>query len=69
MATELPDRIISDYMTPILDGASMLLEMRKIETQRDIPCIIMSSMPEQNVRERVSRTLPLSFVSRSNLLR
>lgn len=48
-----PDLIISDYMMPIMDGASMLLEIQKIETQRDIPCIIMSSMPEQNVRRRV----------------
>jgi CheY-like chemotaxis protein len=48
-----PDLIISDYMMPILNGASMLEAMRDIETQRDIPCIMMSSMPEQNVRQRV----------------
>lgn len=40
-------------MMPILDGVGMLLEMRKIEMHRDIPCIIMSSMPEQNVRQRI----------------
>jgi CheY-like chemotaxis protein len=28
--------------------------MRETETQRDIPCIIMSSMPEANVRERIT---------------
>ena len=49
----LPDLIISDYMMPILDGAGMLKAMRDTETQRNIPCIIMSSMPEQNVRQRV----------------
>ena len=49
-----PDLIILDYMMPILNGASMLQAMRDIETQRDIPCIMMSSMPEQNVRQRVS---------------
>jgi CheY-like chemotaxis protein len=27
--------------------------MREIEAQRDIPLIIMSSMPEANVRERI----------------
>ena len=48
-----PDLIISDYMMPILDGASMLRAMRDTETQRDIPCIMMSSMPQQNVRQRV----------------
>jgi CheY-like chemotaxis protein len=48
-----PDLILSDYMMPILDGAGMLSEIRKTETQRNIPCIIMSSMPERNVRQRV----------------
>ncbi len=49
-----PDLIISDYMMPILNGAGMLEAMRGVETQRGIPCIMMSSMPEQNVRQRVS---------------
>jgi CheY-like chemotaxis protein len=48
-----PDLVISDYMMPILDGAGLLQAMRDAEAQRDIPCIVMSSMPEANVRERV----------------
>ncbi len=48
-----PNLIISDLMMPILDGAEMLRTMREIELQRDIPCIVMSSMPEANVQERV----------------
>jgi CheY-like chemotaxis protein len=48
-----PDLVISDYMMPVLDGVGMLQAMRGIESQRDIPCIIMSSMPEANVRERI----------------
>jgi CheY-like chemotaxis protein len=47
------DLVISDYMMPILDGAGMLRAMRDTEAQRHIPCIIMSSMPEQNVRQRI----------------
>lgn len=49
-----PDLVISDYMMPILDGAGLLQAMRETEAQRDIPCIIMSSMPEANVRERIA---------------
>lgn len=49
----LPDLVISDYMMPVLDGAGMLQVMRDTEAQRDIPCIVMSSMPEANVRERI----------------
>jgi CheY-like chemotaxis protein len=48
-----PDLIISDYMMPVLDGVGMLQAMRGIESQRNIPCIVMSSMPEGNVRERI----------------
>ncbi len=48
-----PDLVISDYMMPVLDGVGMLQAMRETEAHRDIPCIVMSSMPEANVRERV----------------
>jgi CheY-like chemotaxis protein len=41
-------------MMPILDGDGLLRAMRESEAQRDIPCIVMSSMPEANVRERIS---------------
>ncbi len=59
-----PDLIISDLMMPILDGAEMLRAMRETELQRDIPCIVMSSMPEANVQERVRNYAP-SSASRS----
>lgn len=49
-----PDLVITDYMMPILDGAGLLKAMRDTQAQRDIPCIVMSSMPEANVRERVA---------------
>jgi CheY-like chemotaxis protein len=41
-------------MMPLLDGAGLLPAMRNAEAHRDIPCIIMSSVPEANVRERVN---------------
>ncbi len=48
-----PDLVISDYMMPVLDGAGLVRAMRESKAQRDIPCIIMSSIPEANVRERI----------------
>ena len=48
-----PDLVISDYMMPVLDGAGLIQAMRESEAQRDIPFIIMSSMPEAIVRERI----------------
>lgn len=49
-----PDLVISDFMMPVLDGAGLIRAMRESEAQRNIPCIVMSSMPEANVRERIS---------------
>ena len=37
-----PDLVISDYIMPILDGP-----------ERNIPCIVMSSIPEATVQERI----------------
>ena len=48
-----PDLVISDYMMPILDGAEMLRAMQATELQRNIPCIVMSSIPEATVQERI----------------
>jgi CheY-like chemotaxis protein len=49
-----PDLVISDYMMPMLDGAGLIKAMRDSEAQRDIPCIIMSSIAEASVRERIA---------------
>jgi CheY-like chemotaxis protein len=49
-----PDLVISDYMMPVLDGLSLIKAMQDSEAQRDLPCIVMSSMPEANVRERIA---------------
>src|SRR5215472_3435265 len=48
-----PDLVISDFMMPVLDGARFLHAMRETEAHRDIPCIIMSSIPEASVRDRI----------------
>ena len=45
----LPDLVISDFMMPVLDGPGLLRAMRETEAHRDIPCIIMSSVPERSV--------------------
>lgn len=49
----LPDLVISDFMMPVLDGAKFLQAMRQTEAHRDIPYIIMSSVPEASVRARI----------------
>jgi len=49
-----PDLVIADYMMPILDGAGLLKAMRDTKAHRDIPYIVMSAVPEANVRERIT---------------
>jgi CheY-like chemotaxis protein len=49
----LPNLVISDFMMPVLDGAGLLHAMRATEAHRDIPCIIMSSVPEASVRANI----------------
>jgi CheY-like chemotaxis protein len=48
-----PDLVISDFMMPVLDGAGFVQAMRQSEGQRELPIIIMSSMPEANVQARI----------------
>lgn len=50
----LPDLVISDYMMPVLDGAGLIQAMRENEAQRDIPCIVMTTMPEAIIRARIT---------------
>jgi CheY-like chemotaxis protein len=49
-----PDLVISDFMMPVLDGAGFIQAMRETESHRDIPFIIMSSIPEAAVRARIA---------------
>ena len=49
----LPDLIISDLMMPVLDGAAMLQALRRSAAHGRIPCIVMSSIPENNVQALV----------------
>ena len=49
-----PDLVITDFMMPVLDGAGLVQAMRQSEGQREVPIIIMSSMPEANVHARIN---------------
>ncbi len=41
-----PDLVLLDLMMPIMDGAAMLKAMREDPAYRDIPAVVMSSLPE-----------------------
>jgi len=46
-----PDIVLLDFMMPILGGASMLQALRKNPALRNIPVVIMSSLPERTISE------------------
>ncbi len=48
-----PDLVISDFMMPVLDGAGFVQAIQQSPAQRDLPIIIMSSMPQENVRAHI----------------
>lgn len=49
-----PDLVFLDYMMPVMDGAAMLRAMGDDPSLRDIPVVVMSSIPEATVSQRCS---------------
>lgn len=44
-----PDLVLLDFMMPIMDGPAMLKEMSLNASYRDIPAVVMSSLPESTI--------------------
>jgi CheY-like chemotaxis protein len=54
VAASRPDLIFLDFMMPVMDGPAMLAALRADPETRGIPVVLMSSMPEDTVRERAA---------------
>lgn len=54
MAQERPDLIFLDYMMPVMSGAAMLRAMAADARLREIPVVVMSSLPAATIAERSS---------------
>jgi CheY-like chemotaxis protein len=54
LADLMPDLIISDYMMPIMDGATFANQVRATTTHRYVAIIMMSGLSEEAVRNRFS---------------
>jgi CheY-like chemotaxis protein len=54
VAETRPDVIVLDFMMPVLDGAGTLAALAADPAHRDIPVILMSSLPEASIAEQAS---------------
>jgi CheY-like chemotaxis protein len=52
LGQERPHLVFLDYMMPVMDGASMLRSMATDPSFRDIPVVMMSSLPEATMVQR-----------------
>jgi CheY-like chemotaxis protein len=52
LAENKPDLVISDFMMPLMDGATLARSMRESADYRDIPIIMMSAVTEAALRQR-----------------
>jgi CheY-like chemotaxis protein len=54
LGQDLAQLVFLDYMMPVMDGAAMLRAMAADPGMRELPVVMMSSMPESTVAERCS---------------
>ena len=56
-----PDMVLLDFMMPIMDGPAMLQAMKENPAYRNVPAVVMSSLPEGAVAE-AARGLYIAFL-------
>ena len=56
-----PDMVLLDFMMPIMDGPAMLQAMKGNPAYRNVPAVVMSSLPESAVAE-AARGLYVAFL-------
>lgn len=50
---EVPDLVLTDFMMPFVDGASLVKAMAEDPRTRDLPVVVMTSLLESAVHERL----------------
>ncbi len=48
------DLILSDLMMPVMDGGVLFKALKADDRYRAIPFVLMCSLPEQNITDRIS---------------
>jgi two-component system chemotaxis sensor kinase CheA len=51
---ELPDLVLTDFMMPFVDGGALMTAMAENPRTRHIPVVVMTSLLESALRERVT---------------
>jgi len=61
---ERPDLILMDIMMPGLEGSVASGLMRDLEELRDVPVLLMSALPEEDLRERAAEAGATGFLAK-----
>ena len=64
MATHVVDLIISDYFMPLYDGRSVLNILKKREGTKNIPIIIVSALPREEVTMACAKVPPDGIINK-----
>lgn len=64
---EIPDLIILDLLTPVLDGFGVLTALRSQKKFRHIPVIVVSNLGEEADLKRIKTFGATEFIVKSNL--
>ncbi|HLF93950.1 MAG TPA: response regulator [Planctomycetota bacterium] len=59
-----PDLILMDIMMPGLEGSVASGLMRDLEELRDVPVLLMSALPEEDLRERAAEAGATGFLAK-----
>jgi CheY-like chemotaxis protein len=53
LAETRPSLIITDFMMPVVGGAELIAALKGDRQLRDIPVVVMTSVPEGKVKEKI----------------
>ncbi|OGC03730.1 hypothetical protein A2276_07730 [candidate division WOR-1 bacterium RIFOXYA12_FULL_43_27] len=47
-ALQRPDLILLDFILPVMDGSQAMIELKRNESTKDIPIIVLTAMPSRD---------------------
>jgi CheY-like chemotaxis protein len=64
-----PDVVVTDVIMPNMDGAEMLMELRRRPETRDVPVIALTALTDDRTQRRMAGLGVVGFISKPYELR